>query len=400
MLNERIDRYHVKDGNGNCVPKREETRHVQSVICLADYDTEKMYSAVCRHFEALKVKDDLFEGIRVLIKPNLIAAKKPETVATTHPSVVEAVLRWLTEQGVKDIVVADSPGGMYTPEFLRNVYRVTGLDEVVKKYENARLNSDVGFTSVVCPDGFANHTFNIINPIVEADYVINLAKLKSHAMTGMSAGIKNMFGSIPGLQKPQLHYRWPEQQAFCNMLVELANVTSPEIVLIDAVEAMEGDGPTGGTPVHAGYTMCARDFFTQDFYACRTMHLEPESIAMLKNAMDKGLVTPDKTVWVGDPLPMDLRPFEVPKTRELDFSSMVPGFLSKPVTRILSGVLKSYPVLNRDKCVGCMKCAQVCPAQIIKQKDGKPKFTKKGCISCFCCQEMCPQNAIDVKKAL
>ena len=63
-------------------------------------------------------------------------------------------------------------------------------------------------------------------------------------------------------------------------------------------------------------------------------------------------------------------------------------------------LMKSYPQLDRDVCVGCGKCAESCPAHVIKVENGKAKFRKKGCISCFCCQEMCPVKAISVKKAL
>lgn len=103
---------------------------------------------------------------------------------------------------------------------------------------------------------------------------------------------------------------------------------------------------------------------------------------------------------MGDAVPENLVPFQKPDTQRLDFTGSVPGFLQKPFTFLAAKVLKSYPQLDREKCVGCGKCAESCPAHIIQIKNKKAVFKKRGCISCFCCQEMCPMKAISVKKAL
>ena len=77
-------------------------------------------------------------------------------------------------------------------------------------------------------------------------------------MTGYSGGIKNMFGTIPGLEKPQLHYRWPDIDDFSRMLLEVAQTVNPQLTVIDAIDAMEGNGPTGGTVRPVSYTHLSR----------------------------------------------------------------------------------------------------------------------------------------------
>ena len=140
--------------------------------------------------------------------------------------------------------------------------------------------------------------------------------------------------------------------------------------------------------------------YTQDYFAASLMQLDPDEIVMIRQAKDRGLIHMDELVQIGDPLPAELTPFRQPDTRSLDFSEKVPAFLQKPFTAFLSKVLKSYPKLQPDLCVGCGKCAESCPAHVIEIKDRKAHFRRKGCISCFCCQEMCPMKAIAVKKAL
>ena len=121
---------------------------------------------------------------------------------------------------------------------------------------------------------------------------------------------------------------------------------------------------------------------------------------MIKQAVDLGLIIPEQIQVMGDPIPDNLTPFRLPDTMSLDFSSAVPKFLQKPFTKLAAKIFKSYPQVDQNICVGCGKCAESCPAHIIKIDNKKAHFKKKGCISCFCCQEMCPVKAISVKKAL
>lgn len=376
---------------------------IQSLYRISEYKEEDLYDVICKCFDDLDVEKDLEElktrkpNFRVLLKPNLITAKSPEYPVTTNPLVVKCVARWLHEHGVTDIVAGDSPGGPFSKEYLKAVYNTSKMT-MAEPY--AKLNDDFGFCSVNCPAGFKNFSFNIANYVTNADYIINLPKMKTHAMTGYSGGIKNLFGTIPGLQKPQMHYRWPDIKDFSNMLLELAQVIKPQITLLDAIDAMEGNGPTGGTSHPLNLILASRDMYTQDYFATGLMGLVPEDIVMIKLAVEKGLAHPDEIELKGDPVPEGLTPFKRPDTQNLDFSNNVPKIFRKPAVWIMKHALKSYPVLRKDLCVGCGKCAESCPAQIIKIKDKKAKFKKKGCISCFCCQEMCPMKAIAVKKAL
>ena len=370
---------------------------IQTLYNVEEYNEEKIYKAVSKSFEALGVANDLKPGMKVVLKPNLVMAKSPQYPVTTPPAVINAVAQYLHAHGIDDITLAESSGGLYNAEYMKNVYRTCGLKAL---HPYIRLNMDFSSVSVNCPDNFANHSFNLITPVTNADYIINICKLKTHAMTGFSGGIKNLFGTIPGLEKPQMHYRWPAIEDFSRMLLELAQTVNPNVTVIDAIDAMEGNGPTGGTSHPLHLIMAARDFYTQDYFAAGLMGIEPESIVMIRQAVENGLATPNDITLVGDPVPADLTPFVKPDTHKLDFSGSLPAFLAKPATAVMSHFLKSYPKVDKNICVGCGKCAESCPAHIIKIENHKAKFTKRGCISCFCCQEMCPAKAISVKRAL
>ncbi|MCI8937367.1 MAG: DUF362 domain-containing protein [Lachnospiraceae bacterium] len=370
---------------------------IQTIYHVPEYKEELIYDAVCKAMDALSIAQDMRPDLKVVIKPNLVMAKGPEFPATTHPLVIKAVVRWLREHGVSHITLAESSGGLYNAEHMKNVYQVCGMKQLAP---DVTLNMDFSAQTINCREGFANHSFHLITPILNADYIINICKLKTHAMTGYSGGIKNLFGTIPGLEKPQMHYRWPDIRDFSRMLLELAQTVNPQLTIIDAIDAMEGNGPTGGTSHPLHLLLVARDFYTQDYFAAGLMKLDPMEIEMIKQAVESGLAKPCEIELVGDPVPDDLTPFQVPDTRKLDFTGSLPDFLHKPFVFIATRLFKSYPQLDKNLCVGCGKCAESCPAHIIKIKNKKAIFKKKGCISCFCCQEMCPMKAISVKKAL
>lgn len=369
---------------------------IQTLYNVPEYREELLYPAISKAMETLKITDDLRPDMKVVLKPNLIAAKNPSYPVTTHPAVIGAVVRWLKEQGITDITLAESSGGVYTAEYMKHIYKVCGMTQLEP---DLRLNMDFSSRTVFCPEGFANPSFQLLTPICEADYIINICKLKTHSMTGYSGGIKNLFGTIPGLQKPQMHYRWPDLEEFSRMLLELAQMVKPQLTIIDGIEAMEGNGPTGGSMYPLHLLFAARDFYTQDYFAAKVMGMNPMDIAMIRQAAEQGLVKPDEIQVSGDNVPEGLAAFLMPDTKKLDFTGHFPAFLKKPLAKIASALLKSYPRLITGKCVGCGKCAESCPAKVIRIKNGKAQFGRKGCISCFCCQEMCPAKAIAVKKA-
>ena len=287
---------------------------IESIVRCDNYDQDALNAAVERHFAALRAEELIRPDMRVVIKPNLVGARRPETAATTHPNLVRAVAVWLRARGVTNIVICDSPGGLYAVSPLQNIYAATGMKALS---DVAELNADVSFQTVKAAGGGAIPSFNIVTPIAAADLVINIAKLKTHSMTLLSAGVKNLFGCVPGLQKPELHYRHPDIEDFSNMLVTLARTVSPALTLIDAIDGMEGDGPTGGTVRHLGLTLAARDLFTQDWFACSLIGIDPERVAMLRRAKELGLI--DERVEIAGDQPIYAEPpFRQPRAAGVD----------------------------------------------------------------------------------
>ena len=369
---------------------------VISAKIIHDYDPAHVRDVMAFHLEALGVYSLIDPGMKVVIKPNLLMARKPDAAVTTHPAIIRAICELLREHGITDITIAESSGGPHLQKYMESTYAACGYNTLS---DVAKLNLDMEFVSVKTPEGSLVPAFNIIKPIAEADFVINVAKLKTHGMTQFSAGMKNLFGCVPGLQKPEMHYRFPEPDQFCRMICELDQLVNPGLTVIDAIDCMEGNGPSGGNVRHYGAILASTDMYAQDEYAVRLMGIVPDETEMLREARKLNLLPTEPVTFAGDMLTPADPPFKLPDSKRLDFMGHVPAFLRPVAKKIMSTVLKPVPKISHDICVGCGKCAESCPMHIIDIANKKASIRdKKACISCFCCQEMCPVRAIFVKR--
>ena len=125
----------------------------------------------------------------------------------------------LQRRGVEHIVVADSPGGLYNPGMMRSIYQVSGLAQVCREL-GVQAYDECAWAQRGA-QGKLVRRFELLNPVLEADFIVNVPKLKTHVMTGMSCAVKNLFGTVPGLQKAEFHMRFPEKERFGDMLVDL-----------------------------------------------------------------------------------------------------------------------------------------------------------------------------------
>jgi uncharacterized protein (DUF362 family)/Pyruvate/2-oxoacid:ferredoxin oxidoreductase delta subunit len=357
-----------------------------------------MAAAVDRHFTLLRAEELLRPGMTVCLKPNLLMKAEATAAITTHPALVEAVIRKLKSMGITDITIADSPGGPFGRAQLEGIYRATGLWKVAKE-TGATLNLDVGFEARKTEDATLCREFNLIHPIARADAVINLPKLKTHGMVMLSAGVKNLFGCVPGLQKPELHFRFREKSDFCRMLVDLSLLVKPVLTIVDAVDSMEGNGPSGGTIRHTGMIFGSRNLYALDLALCAYVGFSPDEVLTVRHAVDSHLcpATAAEIDWLGEK-PDSLPDFTPPDSRPHNFTSHAPAFLRKPTAWLLEHMFESRPVILRDRCIGCGKCAESCAPGAAVVRERKAVIDRKICIKCYCCHEFCPVKAVHIKR--
>ena len=367
-----------------------------SVVSCPDYSPETVEKALSSVLKPLGGLDFVTPGMKVIIKANLVSMMKPESAATTHPELLYALCKMLIAKGAS-VIVGDSPGGLYTSSYVNAVYAATGIKKVLET--GAKLNQDFSHRHAENPGAHTLKSLEYTSYLDNADVIINFCKLKTHGMMGMSACVKNMFGVIPGIFKPEYHYLYPDHPVFANMLVDL-NVRFPQrLVIVDAVTGMEGNGPTAGTPRHIGALIASDSPYDCDRVCAKILGIDENELETVTASKNRNLTT-DYTLF-GDLSSLIVPDFKLVRTRkDTAFYQNSSGLFSRLLGKFIRKALMSIPKVKKKSCIGCKKCKEICPAKAIVMKNKKPVIDRNACIRCFCCQEFCPGGAMKVKRPL
>ena len=318
-------------------------------------------------------------GRRVLVKPNILGPCSPDEHVTTHPSLVRAAVEACRRRGAAETVVGDNPG-MTAYGTTEHAARAAGIVEAADGcYRNiAELPRAVtGATPRM-------DSLPVARAVLDADVVVNLPKMKTHVATGMTGAVKNTFGYVVGAAKTQLHALYPGPGAFARAVLDVFALRPPEVSIMDAVWAMEGQGPSGGRPRFVGRLLAAADAVALDAVAARMMGFGPGEIPLLVAAGKRGLgetrLEAIDCEGPADPIGGFRRPM---------VSRSVGTFLA----RIMSRLFVTQPRPDKAVCVRCGACAEGCPVDAIRMNPF-PEIDANACISCFCCHEFCRFKAM------
>lgn len=358
-----------------------------------EYDKATLSVILNKMLDNIILENEIkISGKKVTIKPNLLAKRKPDAGVTTNPLFLEIAAAYFINKGA-EVTVADSPGGIYNCNIMKSIYKVTGMEDAAKK-TGAILNFDMG-SKTLKNTGKSIGKFNIINPITDCDILVNLCRIKTHALCEMTAAVKNMYGAIPGLIKAEMHARFSKKDDFAAMLVDLCKTTAPIINIVDAIICMEGNGPAGGTLKKVGAVIGGANPYAVDTLCAEIMGYKNHEVCTLQaaNMAGIGFQSVEELVIEGD----DYKPF-VSEFKRPDGTS---ASFFKRLSKILGGrigkMLEPKPYINKSKCIGCGECAKCCPVFTIKMIKGKAQISHNKCIKCYCCQELCPEKAVEIK---
>lgn len=364
-----------------------------AVSTVSEYDTCLISSTIAHQFGLLSIGKEFFDGKKVVIKPNLVIKKPPESAATVHPAVLCGLLDVLSGFGCRPII-AESPGGVYSAARLEGIYRACGVASAAEKY-GAELNFDTESVKLAC-DGRLVKSFDVIKPIAEADVIIDLCKLKSHSLTVMSAAVKNFFGVIPGIEKFEMHATYPDYNDFNEMLCDLCEMLCRDkrvISVTDAVVGMEGNGPTAGKPKRIGYILTSENPFASDLLAGKIIGFDGK-VPTVQKAISRGLCpkNADGLEILGD-APLCVEDFAASDANRGGNVGALLFFSQGKTGRIFM----PRPVVSAQ-CRACGECVRSCPQKTIRLDGGRARIDYSGCIRCYCCQELCPFEAIKIKR--
>lgn len=284
-------------------------RSTVGIIQCPTYE-EDIFKAVKPFLTSLNLPD--LKNKTVVIKPNMVEFH-PISPITTNPAAILAAVELANFLGAREIIIGEGPGHMRDTEFL---LEASGIGAMCKKHKlrYVDLNLDE-LEKVENSEGFTKmKEFYLPKTIMEADAVISVPKMKTHHWVGMTASMKNLFGTVPGRK-----YGWPKNILHINgiphSILDLVHLIKPQIGFVDGIIAMEGDGPIMGTAKPMGFVVLGTDLAAVDATCARTMDIQVERLLYLKMAGKVIGNTDESSIDIkGAPIASVKKEFEMPIT--------------------------------------------------------------------------------------
>ena len=209
--------------------------------------------------------------------------RTPEQAANTNPEVVAETVKLCWQAGAKHVIVTD-----VSCNEARRCFQRSGIAEAAKREGAEVILPEPSRFREVNLGGDVLQNWQIFEPFLDADKIINLPIAKHHGLTGATLGMKNWYGILGG-ERNRLH------QQIHQSLADLAAYMRPTLTMIDAYRVLRRNGPTGGNleDVSLERTMIAgTDPVALDAYVAKAYwDLDSDKLPYLKMASDKGLGT-------------------------------------------------------------------------------------------------------------
>jgi uncharacterized protein (DUF362 family) len=205
-----------------------------------------------------------------------------DTAINTHPLVVTGAAIACRKAGAATVTIAEGPGHRRDIEYLLST---TGLEDHLReeRLDFVDLNHDDVRLTPLRSSFTGAKTLALPVSLLESDFVITMPKLKTHHWAGMTCSMKNLFGTVPGAV-----YGWPKnvlhQYGIPNSIVDLTATIQPHFSIVDAVTAMEGDGPIMGRARALGFIAMGTDLVAVDATCARVIGLDPAKMDYLQQA--------------------------------------------------------------------------------------------------------------------
>jgi uncharacterized protein (DUF362 family) len=262
------------------------------------------HEPVHKALDLIDFKEALKGWDRILVKVNFITTKAWDTGATTDPLVVEAIIQRLKELSL-EVIVVESDASITNAT---KAFQVTGMAEMCEqngvKWINLRHDKDR--VKLPVPGGTALKKIVVPRIVVESG-IVSAAKMKTHTETGVTLGMKNLFGLLPDKFKGRYHLKGMHK-----VVTDITTAIKPHLTVVDGFVAMEGRGPVGGRPVQMETIVAGRDVVAVDATTSRLMGFDPHEIGHIRMAYERGLGEIDGVEVVGDGIETVKRVFKRP----------------------------------------------------------------------------------------
>jgi len=344
-----------------------------------------VYDTVSKALDAIHAAELFKKGMRVLIKPNVVSPSSPLKAVNTHPSVIDAICRYVSRFDAK-IFIGDS-SGVSARHGTYRAFEKSGLVRVAQKWDAELINFDKEPRVIINNDHsvLLKH-MPVPKRLLQMDLIINACKLKTHIFTGYTGAVKNMFGVLPGRSKIHAHVISGDAKLLSDILLDIYLTIMPHLTVMDGIIGMEGNGPRKGKAKKTGLILASKDGIALDIVASRIIGFKPHELELLKSIRKRKL-TPRGVKIIG------LRNAKITYKKPLTYFGCY-----KRIAQFLIEKQRLHLAVDKRICEQCGKCIAACPQGAIKRGSNYPTFNPKKCIMCYSCHEVCPYKAIMLTK--
>jgi uncharacterized protein (DUF362 family) len=261
--------------------RRREPRTETFIAAVNDYGADiKQY--ILRGFQELDITSAEINGKQVLLKPNLVEPHSGLYHINTHPFFIRAAVEAFLHLGAAKVVVAEGAGHLRDTLL---VLEESGLADVLYEDRIPFIDLNTGPVVKVKNSGRVSKLDGLILPreVLRADFIVSLAKMKTHHWAGVTLSMKNLFGMMPGIV-----YGWPKNvlhwAGIHESIFDINATLKPHLAIIDGIVGMQGDGPIMGTPIQSNVLVMGRNLPAVDATCARIMGIDPNKIPYLKFA--------------------------------------------------------------------------------------------------------------------
>lgn len=240
-------------------------------------------------------------GVKVVIKPNICNGKNPDGMVITDFRIIKAVVDLIRENG-NDLVIVESDNISGTAEKrMMDSGLMRLLDEWGVEFLNLSYDDYQEYP-------VANTVLRIPQTVLDADYFINLPKIKTCAHTLVTLGIKNLYGVFQRKQKDKLHSKLDTILSF------LAEHIRNDLIIVDGINCMEGNGPVIGNHLCMNMVLAGRNLVSVDSVCSWLMGYNPVDIPHIALCASNGLgpIEPESIQVIGEDWRKHVRSFEPP----------------------------------------------------------------------------------------
>lgn len=240
-------------------------------------------------------------GRKVLLKPNFVEFD-PAGVINTNPALLAAAIEAFRSLGASSVVVGEGPGHRRDNQYLLSA---SGIGDILETSETPFVDlNNAAVRRVRLRSRFTDlGELYLPTPVLDADLLVSMPKMKTHHWAGVTLSLKNMFGIVPGSV-----YGWPKNRLHWagidgSILDINGALAMPRFNIVDGIVGMEGNGPIQGEPRKSGVLVFGADPVAVDATCARLMSIDPWRIGYLEKAgAFLGNVAEERIEQVGEPV--------------------------------------------------------------------------------------------------